>query len=249
MIPNRPSFTYQDELALVTYLVDDLERKLAGRHETRVLRIIPSDHCHLGVLGPRDPHVEQPEPLEIADNDGTAVEEQEKPSQQRAVRGREGQPETGDDGPTETAVGEAEQIAAEQQGTARDSTRRPSSSLGFEIVAMPDVDSECIELTLSVQFCVYTQDFPTFEEQREELGRQASDAGTDLHHDAGLSEGVQPLPNIGQVAGGAASVGPRGRGVVSLLEAFVRRPVRIPPITIRIDPSTGSQRLTDNGVV
>ena len=52
--PTQP-FSYRDEEALVRYLVGDLERKLTGRHESRILRIIPSDHCHLGVLGPRDP--------------------------------------------------------------------------------------------------------------------------------------------------------------------------------------------------
>ena len=62
--PNRRTFSYRDEEALVRYLVTDLERKLSGRHETRILRIIPSDHCHLGVLGPRDPLVVQPEAIE-----------------------------------------------------------------------------------------------------------------------------------------------------------------------------------------
>ena len=62
---HRPAFTYRDELALVRHLVDALEGRLAGRHETRFLRIIPSDHCHLGVLGPRDPLVEEPEPLDL----------------------------------------------------------------------------------------------------------------------------------------------------------------------------------------
>jgi len=43
-------------------------------------------------------------------------------------------PNTEDEEPGEPATKEAEQVSAEQQGTTRDSTRRPPSSLGFEIV-------------------------------------------------------------------------------------------------------------------
>src|SRR5262249_30540314 len=145
------------------------------------------------------------------------------------------------------AVGEAEQIVAEQQGAARDSTRRPPSSLGFEIVVVPDADSRLIELTLDVRFCVYTQYFPTFEEQREELGQQATNIGEEIHNDTGLPGDTQPLLNTGQPAVTPTPVGARARGSVSLLETFVRHLVRVPLITIRIQPIAGRQRLTDNG--
>src|SRR4051812_3457920 len=85
--PNAPAaapFGYQDELALVSYLVNSLERRLAGRHETRILRTIPSDHCHLGVLGPRDPHVTEPEPLEIEEGAAASAPAAAKKSGQGA---------------------------------------------------------------------------------------------------------------------------------------------------------------------
>ena len=168
--PNRRAFSYRDEDVLVRHLIGDLERKLSGRHETRILRIIPSDHCHLGVLGPRDPHVVQPEPLEPEVDAATAPTEVGQPTRPTGVATPT--PNTEDEEPGEPATKEAEQVSAEQQGTTRDSTRRPPSSLGFEIVIAPD---ETIELTLQVRFAVYTQHFPTFEEQRDELGRVVQD--------------------------------------------------------------------------
>ena len=156
-----PPFSYRDEEALVRYLVAYLERKLAGRHESRILRTIPSDHCHLGVLGPRDPLVVQPDPLEPGD------EEQEPTAPAGAKPAEEtgkdaSQPE--DEERPETAPNEAEQLSAERQGVTRDSTRRPPSSLGFEIVVSPASNGE-IQLILQARFAIYTQHFPTFEEQ------------------------------------------------------------------------------------
>src|ERR1700685_2614551 len=97
------AFSYRDEEALVRHLVGDLERKLAGRHESRILRIIPSDHCHLGVLGPRDPIIVQPEPLEPAEEAppaGEGTEPVDNASPQAP-------PQT-DEEPGESATGAAE---------------------------------------------------------------------------------------------------------------------------------------------
>ncbi len=226
---DRPAFTYRDEHALVTYLLNELERKLAGRHEPRSLRIVPSDHCHLGVLGPRDPIVVQPDALDPDDQDAPAQEgSQDEP---RTAGPRSAQPLAAaddQDDSAETGFGEAERIVAEQRGANRDSTRRPPSSLGFEIVATPDPVRRDLELTVEVRFCVYTQHFPTFEEEREELGRGANAQGT----------AVQPN----------APAAPQ-RANVSLIEAYVRRNVTVPPITVRIDPSRGNQRLDDGSVI
>lgn len=217
--PNRRTFSYRDEEALVRYLVADLERKLSGRHETRILRIIPSDHCHLGVLGPRDPHVVQPEPLE-SDGEVAAMPGPEAASSKHSSDSRPVE-ESDEDEAEEVAVTEAEQVTAEQQGTTRDSTRRPPSSLGFEVVIAPE---QTVELTLQVRFAIYTQHFPTFEEERDELGRTVQDQ-------ADANRPLQP------------------RQTVSLLEAFERRTVEVPPITIRLDPARRVQRLTDDGAV
>jgi hypothetical protein len=126
-----------------------------------------------------------------------------------------------EDEPGRLATIEAEQVSAEQRGTTRDSTRRPPSSLGFEIVISPN---EGIELTLQVRFAIYTQHFPTFEEERDELGRVEQDRGDPNRQS-------QPRQNV------------------SLLEVFERRIVEVPPITIRIDPKRRAERLNDSGVV
>jgi hypothetical protein len=217
---SEAAFSYRDEEALVRYLVGYLERKLAGRHETRILRIIPSDHCHLGVLGPRDPHVVQPEPLEPTDEaprGGEGIQPTKKPDAHTSAA------QTEEEAPGEAATNEAEQVSAEQQGATRDSTRRPPSSLGIEIVLAPDAPG-AIELTLQARFCIYTQHFPTFEEQRDELGRVEQD---------------QADPNQA----------PQPRQTVSLLEVFERREVKVPPITLRIDPGRRRDRLNDDGAV
>jgi helicase-like protein len=218
--PDNLAFSYSDEEALVEHLVLDLERKLAGRHESRILRIIPSDHCHLGVLGPRDPHVDQPEPLE-PDVGGVQPVVHGRGSRKKAEA--QPVPPTEEDEPSETATKEAEQIVAEQQGTTRDSTRRPPSSLGFEVVIAPANDNE-IELILEANFAVYTQHFPTLEEQREELGRVQQD-------NADRNQQAQP------------------RQTVSLLEVFERRKVDVPPITKRISIKQRTERLHDDGTV
>lgn len=217
--PTASAFSYRDEVALVRYLINDLERKLSGRHEARIPRIIPSDHCHLGVLGPRDPLVVQPEPLELEVNEEPTPERDGAKAKQKIDAPS---PLNADeDEPREVATAQAEQVSAEQQGTTRDSTRRPPSSLGFEIVIAPD---EKIELTLQVRFAVYTQHFPTFEEELDELGRVAQD---------------QPAPNQP----------PQPRQTVSLLEVFERRKVEVPSITIQIDPKLKAERIGDDGAV
>jgi hypothetical protein len=121
----------------------------------------------------------------------------------------------------EVTATEAEQLAAEQQGNTRDSTRRPPSSLGFEVVIVPE---ETIELALQVRFAIYTQHFPTFEEERDELGRS-----------------VQEQPDVNQPA--------QPRQTVSLLEVFERRVVEVPAMTVRLDPARRVQRLNDDGAV
>lgn len=215
-----PPFSYRDEEALVRYLVADLERKLAGRHESRILRTIPSDHCHLGVLGPRDPLVVQPDPLEPGDDEQEpTAHPPARPAE--ATSNDASQPE--DEEPPGTAPNEAEQLFAERQGVTRDSTRRPPSSLGFEMVVSPASNGE-IEIILQAHFAIYTKHFPTFEEQRDELGRVQQNQATP----------TQP----GQP-----------RQTVSLLEVFERRNVEVPPITLNINTQQRSRRRSDHGAV
>lgn len=222
------SFTYRDELALTRHLLDVLETRLAGRDESRVLRTVPTDHCRLGVLAPRDPDVDQPEPQP---ENGAPEQEASAPApadpvaygdSRRDVSGDRSRVEGGEDEDGE-ASGEtfagAEQAASERHGSSRDPTHRPPSSLGFEIVAQPE--DGALELRVSGSFAVYTQRFPAFEEQREQIG----DADTG--------------------AGGRGGCKDR----VSLLEAYTRRVVQIPPITLWVDPDQPEARLTDGAVV
>ncbi|MCI0623124.1 MAG: hypothetical protein L0387_15950 [Acidobacteria bacterium] len=246
----REPFGYPDELALVTYLVNSLERWLAGRHETRVLRTIPSDHCHLGVLGPRDPHIDEPEPIEV--DEGAAASEPTAPA--TANRATSGAPQREAD-EDEEGVGsefaQAERVTAEQRGLARDSTRRPPSSLGFEIVARSAPASQTIELTISLGLTVYTQHFPTFDEQRDELGRRVAGADGDDSQDSPrvVANQARTGRDRGNAATNATAAQNPQRATVTLLEVFVRRPIQIPPITVRIDPRRGPQRLNDGGAV
>ncbi len=212
------TFSYRDEEALVTHLVNNLEERLSGRHETRILRIVPTDHCHLGVLGPRDPIVTQPEPLD-PDADTTTADN-EPPSDSALVSPS---PETDENEDSEDSASEAEQVSAEQSGTTRDSTRRPPSSLGFEIVIASNAGNE-IELNLELSFALYTQHFPTFEEEREELGRVTLNGTTQTRSR-------------------------QARQTVPLIEVFERREVEVGPITIRINPELRRQRLDDGGLV
>ena len=216
----NPTFNYQDERALVRYLIADLERKLSGRHETRILRIIPSDHCHLGVLGPRDPLVVEPEALEPSEEIPSLPTP--APSQARAV-GTVVAEEPNE--PSDLGTSQAEQLSAEQQGAGRDSTRRPPSSLGFEIAVAPH-QGQSIELNVEASFSVYTQHFPTYDEQKEELGRNTAD------EDTTTGSPTQPASP---------------RQAVSLLEVFERRQVKVPPIVLRMDGGRAQRRFTDEG--
>src|SRR5207253_372253 len=120
-----------------------------------MLRTVPTDHCHLGVLGPRDPVVIQLEPLDPDADTTTAADELPSTSALDSPS-----PETDENEDSEDSSTEAEQVSAEQSGTTRDSTRRPPSSLGFEIVIASNAENE-IELNLELSFVLYTQHFPT----------------------------------------------------------------------------------------
>ncbi len=197
---------------------------------------MPSDHCHLGVLSPRDPDVSQPEAQEEEGEDrtegeaaaeGTADVGSAGPaagtsgSSSAAQGGSDGERQDGED--EETSFGGAEQAEAERRGAGRDATRRPPSSLGFEIEADPREDG-AVELTVSGSFVVYTQHFPTFKEQRRQLGEADGGDGR-----------------------GGANNAPRAQ--VSLLEVYERHSVEIPALTFRLEHGRGKERLTDGGAV
>lgn len=230
----RPPFTYRDELALVRHVLDVLETRLAGRHERLVLRTAPTDHCRLGVLGPRDPDVEQPEPQESGDAPVSSDAATDRGAGRRTApperagtgvrdrtggaQDREDDESSADEPENGESFAEAEQAVSERRGDNQDRTRRPPSSLGFEIMAEPK--DGALELRVTGSFAIYTQRFPTLEEQREQTG------DTQVTTSAGNSQDR-----------------------VSLLDGYTRRVVEIPPITLRLDPARPATRLNDGGVV
>jgi hypothetical protein len=76
--------SYQDEKRLLDYLVQRLEERLAGRHETEILRTHPDDHCQLGVLAPWTQELDAEEqPDEIIPGPSERGRHQRKPQQLR----------------------------------------------------------------------------------------------------------------------------------------------------------------------
>ncbi len=232
---------YRDELGLINYFVDQLERRLAGRHESRILRIIPSDHCHLGVLGPRDPLVEEPEVgehSEEAESDAPTTETLRSDTSPRPDPAKDDTAET-----SELDTGQAEQVEAERRRSGTDSARRPPSSIGFEIVVAPNGEADFLELRLVAEFAVYTQHFPTYEEQLQEVGRHGDQPVANSNQAEHAAQGTNPGETPTNLQGH-----PRDR--VSLIEVFIRHNLTIPPTVFRIPIGPNSpRRLTDEGAL
>ena len=161
------AFTYRDEEALTRHLVGVLEDRLAGRRDPRIINKPPADQCHLGVLGPWDPNVEQPELLMQEDDD--EGEETQEPLPQQA----EEQPRELDDDDVE----EEDEAPESQTTEQREHVRRSPSSLGFEIVVSPSGETPA-ELEVSASFAVYTRHFPTLQEQLQSRGGMDLETGT-----------------------------------------------------------------------
>ena len=181
--------TYRDELALTHHFVDVLEQKLAGRDTVRRTNVHPLDWCHLGVLGPAKT---TPLPVEL---DAQQVEAEISTELAPAAANGPAVPAAAATTPAAAvpANGESDKKATSDEppavvadkGDDRESTRRPPSALGFEILVQPD-DEGFIELTLDASFCVFTKHLPTFKEQTSVL--EAPSAG------APLAEVVQRWP-------------------------------------------------------
>jgi hypothetical protein len=235
--PNNSGPEYRDELMLVNHLTQLLESRLAGRHESRVLRVVPSDHCHLGVLGPRDPDVEEPEPVEMPSEvlptvpgEGGGENALRKPGVKPATAHRERTSENSS----------GEDASALRQSGGKDTVFRPPSSLGFEIVIEPEEVNGPIDLIVRARFAIYTQHFPSFEEERLELGNLQAP-----NQSSGLEAAF--LDPESRLSVSRKTRAPRER--VSLIEVYLRRPVEISPFTIRIPRSATAQRITDDGRV
>lgn len=156
--------TYHDELALVTYLVQELEHRLAGRNQPVLLRTAPGDICHLGVLVPS--------------GTPTVPVSDEAPASVTASAVTE-HLEAGDEEPEQDEVSPeaiADEAIAEEAPfvTGRPSTRSPQgarglSSLGVQLLVTPNADGQ-VALRVRPRFALYTRHFAPWEVQRREAG-------------------------------------------------------------------------------
>ncbi|MFZ5898176.1 MAG: helicase C-terminal domain-containing protein [Bacillota bacterium] len=157
-----PTMRYYGEKAMVDFFVKLLEDRLAGRHEKRIVNRVPVDHCHLGVLGPWRRQVDEVDLLEDDEESGAGTISIDGPATQKM-----------ENGPTEAFTLPVAEEAVENRKTAdaeedREYTRRPPSSLGFEIRVKPEGDK--VEIEVDVRFAVYTRHLPTLQEQLTSLG-------------------------------------------------------------------------------
>lgn len=175
--------TYDEERALVGYIAQTVEDRLAGRHEYRVVNRPPVDQCFLGVLFPTSHQVDYSDGAEAFDpsDDDSVSASDENTASEASVRepGRLEAPpqESNTRGPTATEALDS-----------NDARRRPPSSLGCEILLQPHHDR--IELELVVQLAVYTRHLPTFQEQsaRYDSGQQRAGTGDSATSDMTLLE-------------------------------------------------------------
>jgi len=173
--------SYDDELAVVNYLMNRLEERLSGRHQNEILHRLPTDYCQLGVLVPWSRSAEDSE-----DQSGEIGDElsSKEPNPDRDVppATKSGSRPTSEDGGATPAI--------EPLSTIEDMSRRPPSSLGVVFKLLPPGDRNTpLEITVSTKFAFYTRHFPTFDEQRRELGTHDSNGdGSDTRRNVSLVE-------------------------------------------------------------
>jgi hypothetical protein len=152
--------SYRDEKRLLDYLIQRLEDRLAGRHETEILRTHPDDHCQLGVLAPWTQDLDTEEqPEEIISEEDRA----DPPPRPASVPAP----------PAGTAPTAERTPAVEPFSVREDAGRRPPSSLGLAVALQPE--NGTIVLTITACCTVYSRQFPDFAAQRLELGNRAPD--------------------------------------------------------------------------
>lgn len=190
-----PEPTYRDELALARYLYRELERRLAGRDQPHLLRRVPADVCHLGVLSP----VEESQASNDSASATPTIGNEEAPAESRQER------------PGPRPSGE----------TFRDFARRPPSAMGLQFLLDSGTNTE-IGLQVRVRFAVYSRHFPSYIEQRAELGH------------AGDEE---------------ASTGRTGQRHIRMVDVYLRREVAPATVTLMLDPSKSHVSISDDNVV
>jgi len=217
----RPS--YRDELAVVDYLINQLEDKLAGRHEVEFLRTLPSDHCQLGVLAPRDPNVEHADPPEPGDAAESMTAKEIGENDTPSSSGNSAKGAT----PEQLINGSGD---VEPYSRIDEPARRPPSSLGCEfLVKTLEGLSSSVQIEVSGRFAFYSRHFPSFEEQRREVGTIPESHDTEEDHEG-------------------HNYRRRSRPVVTLIEKFKRHRMDIPAMVFHLDPARRDEQ-TDQGSV
>lgn len=159
--PSRSRYvpTYRDEHALVGYLLDVLEDRLAGRNAERRINTHPLDWCLLGALGPEKvshtPVEAVPEQPDVDPNVSAEVAASETVS---ATNASAVEPNSKPE-PDDSDSPRVRERPDDSRGT-----RRPPSALGFEVLLRPDADGY-VEFHIDTSFCVFTKHLPSFAEQ------------------------------------------------------------------------------------
>ena len=163
--------TYRDELALSHHFIGVLEQQLAGRDASRRTNAHPLDWCHLGVIGPtKQRHVPveldaaalEAEPAPEGTDTSGAGSPPPKASGLKAVTNTAGAV-AGSAKPSGSDEADEPRVVVEKSDD-KDSTRRPPSAIGFEVLVEPDSSGE-ISITINASFCVFTKHLPTWAEQ------------------------------------------------------------------------------------
>ncbi len=213
--------SYRDEKALVEYLLARLEERLAGRHEQEILKTSPSDHCQLGVLVPWTGDPTEPESTEGDDDLAESASGTDPAASQRSARSRPGPAQKREE-KEESGTGSVEPFSRPEEAG-----RRPPSSLGCGFSAQPPSEGTGdIEITVSGSFAIYTRHFPSYDEERRELG--------------------SPPPTTSSDDDGAQAKRPRKH--VTLVERSKRHRIEIPRIRFTLDPAVPT-RQEDKGEV
>ncbi len=153
--------SYRDEHAIAHHFVNVLEQRLAGRYATRQVNTHPHDWVHLGVLGPMKG---DPAPVEV-EAAGLDAEQADTASAPEVSKDANAQ-KRATAAPADQQAGETEAaLAPADKREEFDTSRRPPSALGFEVLIAPD-DRGDIEFTVESQACFFSKHLPTYVEQQ-----------------------------------------------------------------------------------
>ncbi|NNJ13537.1 hypothetical protein EKD04_024745 [Chloroflexales bacterium ZM16-3] len=161
--------TARDAHALVTYLIQELERRLAGRDQPILWRTAPGDVCHLGVLVPGGDASSRDGSGAPGSLDAPPVAEAAAPVAKSDAEGED----DADSDPDAAPAADDVPLFTRRAATRRDPTTRGRTSLGLQLLVQPDADGRVV-LRIRPRFALYTRHFAPWEVQRREIGDPAA---------------------------------------------------------------------------